>query len=41
MATADFRNEPTPDGSTCVRPQDMEWKPTRFEGNVFRSSAGF
>ena len=32
MAPADLRNESTPDGSTYVRPQDMDWKPTRFEG---------
>jgi len=24
--------EPTPDGSTYVKPQEMEWKPTQFEG---------
>jgi anti-sigma factor ChrR (cupin superfamily) len=24
--------EPTPNGSTYVRPQDMEWKPSQFEG---------
>ena len=24
--------EPTPHGSTCVRPDEMEWKPTQFEG---------
>lgn len=24
--------EPTPDGSTYVKPQDMEWKPSQFEG---------
>ena len=32
MATAEKWNDPTPDGSTYVRPQDMEWKPTRFDG---------
>ena len=32
MAATEHRNEPTPDGSTYVRPQEMEWKPTRFEG---------
>ena len=32
MATAERWNEPTPNGSTYVRPQDMDWKPTRFEG---------
>ena len=24
--------EPTPGGSTYVRPLQMEWKPTQFEG---------
>ena len=24
--------EPTPDGSTYVKPQDMDWKPSPFEG---------
>ena len=24
--------EPTPNGSTYVKPQDMEWKPSQFEG---------
>jgi anti-sigma factor ChrR (cupin superfamily) len=24
--------EPTPNGSTYVKPRDMEWKPTDFEG---------
>ena len=24
--------QPTPNGSTYVKPQDMEWKPSQFEG---------
>ena len=32
MASPKPRNEPTINGSTYVRPQDMDWKPTRFEG---------
>jgi anti-sigma factor ChrR (cupin superfamily) len=24
--------EPTPDGSTYVKPREVEWKPTQFEG---------
>lgn len=26
------RLEPTPQGSTYLKPQDMEWKPSQFEG---------
>jgi anti-sigma factor ChrR (cupin superfamily) len=35
MADADRehpRFEPTPGGSTYVKPQDLEWKPTQFDG---------
>ena len=32
MAAAEPLRDPTPDGSTYVRPQDLDWKPTRFEG---------
>jgi anti-sigma factor ChrR (cupin superfamily) len=28
----DFPAESTPSGSTYVRPQDMEWRPSQFEG---------
>ena len=32
MAAAHPMRDPTPDGSVYVCPQDMEWRPTRFEG---------
>ena len=32
MAAAHPMRDPTPDGSVYVQPQDMEWRPTRFEG---------
>ena len=32
MAAAAMPGEATPEGSTYVRPQDLDWKPTRFEG---------
>lgn len=31
-AKQNFSLEPTINGSTYVRPQDMAWKPTQFEG---------
>ena len=32
MAATHPMREATPNASTYVRPQDMEWKPTRFDG---------
>jgi anti-sigma factor ChrR (cupin superfamily) len=32
QATHDIGNDPTPNSSTYVKPQDIEWQPTRFEG---------
>jgi anti-sigma factor ChrR (cupin superfamily) len=31
-STGSARLVPTPHGSTYVKPQDMDWKPTQFEG---------
>ena len=31
-ATHDLGNDPTYGASTYVKPQDIEWQPTRFEG---------
>ena len=31
-STPALGSDPTPGGSTYVRPQDIEWQPTRFEG---------
>ena len=32
MEAATLPGEATPEGSTYVRPQEMEWRPTRFDG---------
>lgn len=31
-ATDEFPADSTPQGSTYVKPQDLDWSPTRFEG---------